>query len=376
MTPDVSIIIPIYNLESYVSKCIQSIQNQTYKNWEAIIVDDGSTDNSPALCDNFAVDDKRIKVIHQTNHGAAAARNKGIEAASGKWIMFVDADDWLEPDAVECLYHQTQKQCDVVVASYTWDFSDGTSRHASLNVFEEHCYHAIDRREYMLGLCLVSPNDMVNQFPEDMSICPSFAGPWAKLYKKSLLIDNKILFPQHIYLGEDRLFNLYVIYNAQIVVFINKFIYHYFIRNGSTVNSSLAISTTKVVAHLEETYSFIKEHPNLINTLPYFYYSCFKKMEAFSQYLAMEVNLNKNFRFCNKKLISFFKYPICKISVYNLSVRYVKASREKLMLILFKARLLSIALIVCVLYYAIFPAKNRFNTQPNLSTDGVEAEQK
>ena len=103
--PLISIIVPVYNVKNYLEKCLQSICGQTYKNLEIILIDDGSSDGSGELCDLFAQRDGRIKVIHQTNAGQSAARNRGLAVAQGELLGFVDSDDWIEPDMYEFLYH-------------------------------------------------------------------------------------------------------------------------------------------------------------------------------------------------------------------------------------------------------------------------------
>lgn len=101
----VSVVIPVYNVESYLSKCLDSLVNQSYKNIDVILVDDGSTDTSPIICDNYSAKYPNINVIHQKNAGVSAARNKGIDSANGKYIYFVDPDDWCELDAIEVMYN-------------------------------------------------------------------------------------------------------------------------------------------------------------------------------------------------------------------------------------------------------------------------------
>lgn len=105
----VSVIIPIYNVEEYLDRCVQSVCNQTYKNLEIILVDDGATDHSPEMCDKYSEMDKRIKVIHKQNGGLSSARNAGIEACTGEWLVFVDSDDYISPEMVECLYDAASK---------------------------------------------------------------------------------------------------------------------------------------------------------------------------------------------------------------------------------------------------------------------------
>ena len=127
----VSIIVPIYKVEPYLDQCVQSIVDQTYANLEIILVDDGSPDNCPAMCDAWAEKDSRIRVIHKANGGVSSARNAGLDMATGSYIAFVDADDWLEPAAVEILLEQAVSTgADIVVGNYYFDYVDGRSAQA------------------------------------------------------------------------------------------------------------------------------------------------------------------------------------------------------------------------------------------------------
>lgn len=117
--PLVSIIVPVYNVEKYLKKCIQSIINQTYKNLEIILVDDGSSDNSGKICDEFAQKDNRIKVIHKTNGGLSDARNAGLDVMSGEWVSFIDSDDFVSPYYIENLYYLAfLNGSDIAINSY------------------------------------------------------------------------------------------------------------------------------------------------------------------------------------------------------------------------------------------------------------------
>lgn len=118
-TPAISIIVPVYKVENYLCRCLDSIMNQTFKNWECILVDDGSPDNSGRICDEYAEMDNRFKVFHQVNAGVSAARNKGLDEAQGKWIGFVDSDDWIEPEMYSFLYSNAiEKNADVVICGF------------------------------------------------------------------------------------------------------------------------------------------------------------------------------------------------------------------------------------------------------------------
>lgn len=108
MKPLISIIVPCYNIDNYLYYCVDNILNQTYQNWELILIDDGSTDQTPQICDKYAEKDKRIKVIHKPNGGLVSARNAGYEIAKGDWHMYIDGDDWIDTDTCEKLYHYIQ----------------------------------------------------------------------------------------------------------------------------------------------------------------------------------------------------------------------------------------------------------------------------
>ena len=116
MIPKFSIVVPVYKVEAYLERCLGSLISQTLTDIEIILVDDGSPDNCPRICDQYAKKDSRIKVIHQKNAGVSAARNKGLEYATGEWILFCDSDDWMEANACEVLYQTgIEKNVDSVV---------------------------------------------------------------------------------------------------------------------------------------------------------------------------------------------------------------------------------------------------------------------
>ena len=113
----ISVIVPVYNAEKYISKCIDSILSQTFKDFELILINDGSTDNSDLICDKYASIDNRVKVFHKKNGGAGSARNLGIQKASGDWVMFVDSDDWIEPECLDICSKKLRKECNLLEMS-------------------------------------------------------------------------------------------------------------------------------------------------------------------------------------------------------------------------------------------------------------------
>lgn len=184
----ISIIIPVYNASEYIAKCVESIRKQSMKEWELILVDDGSSDSSGALCDKIAKNDDRIRVIHQENKGVSAARNAGLDAALGEFIMFVDADDWLEPDLCETL-QKYMKKADVVISGFYCVTEKGKQE----NLFNHNDLTISIGNQLSLYFDELYEKNLINS-------------PWAKLYRKSLIGEQR--FSEGTVLGEDLLFNL------------------------------------------------------------------------------------------------------------------------------------------------------------------------
>lgn len=209
-TPTISIIVPVYKVEPYLRRCLESIQNQTFTDWECILIDDGSPDNSGSICDEYAQKDERFRVIHQENAGVAAARNAGLDDAKGEWIGFVDADDWIEGEMFSCLHScAVGNNAEVVVSGIVE--TDGTS---------EGIKHPIKNG------CLGIPNDF-EWYTQ---------GPWAKLFSHALLRKYNILFPEGIALAEDLFFTFQVFIKAEKILGIDKIFYNYFQNHNSAVH--------------------------------------------------------------------------------------------------------------------------------------------
>lgn len=210
----VSIIIPIYNTEKYLSRCIDSVVTQTYKNIEIILVDDGSTDSSPKICDSFALKDERIKAIHKKNGGAADSRNKGLDACSGDWILFLDSDDYYKSnDVIELLLQTAEKNnSDVVCFNY------------------QRCYD--DTGEYSKLLCpsIDKPCTKDNLIKSNIYTSSSCL----KLIRSAVL--NGIRFETD-YIAEDILFCAQILKATDKITYCDKAVYVYRDRLGSKTNT-------------------------------------------------------------------------------------------------------------------------------------------
>lgn len=208
----ISVIIPVYNVEKYISQCLNSVCNQTYDDLEIILIDDGSIDASGQICDEYARKDRRIHVIHQKNSGAAAAKNVGLQKASGRYLSFVDSDDFLEPDAYNHMIKIVEEQkADVVQCSYR-------------DVFKDHLV------EHCLEKNTLDQIDFLTLFTVDWTC----ALLWDKLYKRSLFDGVSFETGHKI---DDEYFTYRGIMNAKKIVRDNQIIYNYRKRASSIMYS-------------------------------------------------------------------------------------------------------------------------------------------
>ncbi len=207
--PKISIIIPVYNAEKYLRKCIESVIAQTFKDWEAILINDGSKDSSLAVCYEYATKDKRISVIDKTNGGPSSARNRGLEQARGEYIYFIDADDWIESNALEILYFNSDNgYFDIVFVGFVREYSNGNMEYS----------YAYDADTYSL--------------PKESIICHLYkeqAYGWicTKMLKKEIIEKYNIRFDESIELWEDEMFTSEYLNHVSSVRAINNHPYHY-----------------------------------------------------------------------------------------------------------------------------------------------------
>lgn len=181
-----SIIIPVYNTEKYLEKCVDSVLTQTYTDFEIILVDDGSKDKSSIICDKYSSKDARVRVVHKTNGGVSSARNTGLDICRGEYVMFVDSDDWLDPDFCEKLMSKAEG-ADLVAGGYTMVDKSGKSEYALKN------------------RTIIFPEQLGTNFDE-LYQKNFFNAPFSKIYKRDLIVNQR--FNTSVALGEDFLFNL------------------------------------------------------------------------------------------------------------------------------------------------------------------------
>ena len=220
MTEKITVIVPVYNVENYLEKCLDSLINQTYKNLEIIVINDGSTDNSGEICQEYAQKDNRIVYIEKENGGQAEARNIGLDRMTGSYVTFVDSDDWVEVDYVETLYKKiTEYQADIAVGNY-YSFNQ-TEGMYYFHIFGDSYYEKVYDNVSIFEN-LYESQDM-KKF--------AFIFPWGKLYKASLLDDLRF---DNGKLAEDAYLNQKIYLLAERIVYLNKGLYAYCQREGSS----------------------------------------------------------------------------------------------------------------------------------------------
>ena len=223
MEPLVSVIVPIYNVEKYLKKCVDSIINQTLTNIEIILVDDGSTDNCGQIIDEYANKDKRVVAIHKENGGQSSARNRGLDRARGKYVGFVDSDDWIESGMYENLYNLIEESCSDICVCGRQSYSQDGNLGYELEIKEELIdFNKIKLSSYVSNKLL---------YKHTVSTCN-------KLYQKSIIDNNNIRFEDVGYVGsEDALFNYNVLCHINKIKCIKKIYYNQLSRSGSTART-------------------------------------------------------------------------------------------------------------------------------------------
>lgn len=320
----VSVIIPVYNVEKYLKKCLDSVVNQTYKNIEIIIVNDGSTDNSFQICKDYEKKYHNIKVINQNNQGLSAARNKGIDESIGEYIAFIDSDDYYDLDTIEKFYTTAiEKNADLVCCGTYCENENG-------KYYLKHCLS--EEKEYdnyeALGTMLLSKGI-------DPSACNKF-------YKKKLF--NEIKFPVGEYY-EDLSIMYKIIFKSKKIIHIGMPKYHYIIRSGSITHRKFELRHLNVLNVWNNICEFCKKKSSSLYemALARYYLSLVnidmqmkngKEYKIYNkEYKEIKGKINKNIKnIRTNKYMSLSKKIMCYMAYFNLEkmIIFVKKIREKM----------------------------------------------
>lgn len=218
MEPYLSVIVPIYKVEKYLKQCIDSILKQTFTDFELILVDDGSPDNCPAICDEYADKYKKVKVIHKLNGGLVSARKAGLEAARGKFIGFVDSDDWIEPNMFELLCEKSKShRVDIVICDILHEYPNSTVKH------NQNIKHGLYDKESLIKN--IFPIMLYSGVFYEFGIFPTLCN---KIIKREILEKNLKNIDNTIKMGEDAACTYPSLLDADSVYILeNKYLYHY-----------------------------------------------------------------------------------------------------------------------------------------------------
>ena len=299
--PLISVVVPVYNVEKYLSRCVESLISQTYENLEIILVDDGAKDNSGRICDEYVKKDNRIKVIHQENKGLSGARNTGIENAHGEYIAFVDSDDYVSEQIYEKLLNYMEKSnADIVMCGY--------------ERFSGEYWSGKQQKEAEL-IELSTEQALENIYSMDGE---TYTVAWNKLYKKAVIDD--IRYPLRR-LNEDEYTTYKYIANAKKIVYTKEVLYYYFYNDNSITTKQNYVFNTDIYAALEERVQYLNKRG----------YTKFEPMTQ-RQYLDRIIIRNKNLwnkdKEGTRKLYGMYKDKYAKVKnmvpgagykIYNIS---------------------------------------------------------
>lgn len=241
-TPLISVIVPVYQVEEYLERCVKSILSQTYKNLEVILVDDGSPDQCPAICDACAEKDVRVKVLHQENKGLSGARNAGIDAASGEYLAFVDSDDYVSPHFIEELYQLLQDTgCAIGQCRFSYVKGDGLVEEGDS------------------AFCIYRGESLMEQLygPEEKATC--FVVAWNKLYRAELFKETGIRYPEGR-IHEDEAITYRLFHEAKKLAFLDRALYGYYTENGDSITSVFSAKRLQWLTAHEERIAFFKKN--------------------------------------------------------------------------------------------------------------------
>lgn len=313
-SPLISIIVPVYNTEKYLDQCIQSVLAQTYTNWELLLIDDGSTDSSGAICDKYAGEDNRIRVFHKANGGVSSARNLGLDNAKGEWITFIDADDSVKPEYLSNLLKHTHTGADLIFSYAEFHYANGGTHKESYperTISNENFYIAFTEHDLEWH-----------------------TSPWSKLFKADLCSNLRFILQMPI--GEDLVFLYSYLLKCDRIYFSGDTDYCYTvdIQNSLTKKTHDIKIEYFVYNHVTSALKKLRKekkitHPN----------ACFKSNWIIASYTRRVLNALYNSRNTNRKdRIRYIKS--IEISIYTSCLKHTSV-RECIYIFLLKRKMYS-----------------------------------
>lgn len=294
-SPKISVIVPVYNVEKYLPRCIDSILSQTFTDFELILIDDGSPDNSGKICDEYAEKDSRVRVFHKPNGGVSSARNLGLDKASGEWITFIDSDDYIEQDFLDIPSGVAE---DLLLQNYKF-------------IKNGECKKYVNPK-------FVTPTNEVQKIINRNIDKLIFRVPWAKFFRRKIIIDNRISFIEGIKVGEDTIFVLDYLCFTKGICFLSNAYYVYDVGIYDSYRYRMPVSDCIEIFHvILEKYEKLKADsiPFLTLISKYYYFLIYprdyksitewqKNKEVKCVYNLIKSGLNREYR---------LRYALCSI---------------------------------------------------------------
>ena len=294
----ISIIIPVYNAERHLHQCIESVIAQSFKDWETILVNDGSKDGSLAICQEYASKDSRIKVIDKPNGGPSSARNKGLDEAQGEYVYFMDADDWIEKNFLEVFFNENENSYDIIFQGFVREFPD-------------------DRVEESFAMdadtSVMSKEEIICRLYKEHV----YGWAWCKLFRREIIEKHHIRFDESLRLWEDELFTSEFLRYAENVRTVNNHLYHYIyypdslMQTNNTYLKRLFLSERMIEALMPIANEELKEYIN----------STYNKNLKYSLLMALKNEQNHKCDYATKEALLDRYYARCneypKLKYYN-----------------------------------------------------------
>lgn len=324
----ISVIVPVYNVEKYLQNCLDKIINQTYKNLEIIVLDDGSTDKSSEICDYYEKKDSRIKVIHKKNEGLGITRNRGISNANGKYVCFIDSDDFMDTNMIEKLYLALKhNKADTSYCGYFEYYSNIKYIEHILDVHRDS-YEGQEIIDCFLLRMIGNEATEKKDFKFSMSV-------WHALYSLDIIKEYNICFPsERKYISEDIIFDIDYLSKSRKVCFVKDALYYYRCNNFNSLTQKIAENEFEKIKILINKIE--QEIANKTNKANYIEYTDRMFLARIRTYLK-KINLG-NYSLKNKYLITKrvlndyqvrkvvnrypFKYNPIKIKIFNIALKY------------------------------------------------------
>ncbi|HWJ77146.1 MAG TPA: glycosyltransferase [Niallia sp.] len=336
MEVKISVIVPVYNIEQFLPNCIDSLIDQSFKDIEIILVNDGSSDNSPNICNEYAIMDKRIKVIHKKNEGVSVARNTGLRVAKGEFIAFVDGDDWVEHDIYSLMYNKiTTSKADLIMCRF-FNFSPNGDFEIAKEPLKSGVY---SNNEIFQELVLPMLGNKFVNLSENLIM----GSIWRCLYKREIIYKNNMHFPE-VKIAEDMLFHLNYQLACKKVVILDKALYYYRYNPSSATKKYITSLLDTLIYQLELVEKTLINF-NMLNE------SSRERMETTRLYFCIWCITNECHPNNPKQYSQSIKYlkNISKLSIFKQTFKwkniFYAPLKQRLLLICIKLQLFSLVFI-------------------------------